>query len=112
MPEDVSAHQPSPGEHHVVPIPVYNRVFWWLMFLLVITLVAAYFNLGMFNLPIAMAIAFAKAVIVVLFFMHVRWSTNLVKFFAVAALLWLSIMFVLTLADYMSRDWLSTTIIR
>ena len=112
MPEDVSAHQPSPGEHHAVPIPVYNRVFWWLMVLLVITLAAAYFDLGMFNLPIAMAIAFAKAVIVVLFFMHVRWSTNLVKFFAVAALLWLSIMFVLTLADYMSRDWLSTTIIR
>jgi cytochrome c oxidase subunit IV len=111
MPEDLSAHQGKFGgeahaSHQLVPIPVYNRVFWALMILLVITLVAAYFPLGALNLPLALAIAVAKAAIVVLYFMHVKYNSNLVKFFAVAALIWLAIMFVLTLSDYMTRGWL------
>lgn len=93
------------GHHVVVPVPVYLTVFAWLMVLLVITLAAAAFDLGPWNLPIAMTIAVVKAVLVFLFFMHLRWSSHLVRFFAGAALIWLIIMFVLTLSDYLSRSW-------
>jgi cytochrome c oxidase subunit 4 len=94
------------GEPHLVPLTLYYTVFAWLMVLLIITLVAAYFNLGSLNLPIAMTIAVIKAALVLLFFMHLRWSTNLVKFISVSAFFWLSIMFFLTLSDYFSRGWL------
>jgi cytochrome c oxidase subunit IV len=91
------------GGHHVVPISTYLLVFAALMVLLVITLAAAALNLGEWNLVIAITIAVAKALLVVLFFMHLRWSTYLVRVFAGAALFWLSILFVLTLQDYFSR---------
>jgi cytochrome c oxidase subunit 4 len=99
--EDVSSH----GEHHIVPISVYLWVFAALMVLLVLTLAAAAFDLGPFNIVIAMTIAVVKAGIVVLYFMHVRYSSHMVKFFAGATFFWLMIMFVLTLSDYFSRDW-------
>jgi cytochrome c oxidase subunit IV len=96
---DSEAH----GEHHVVPVSTYLLVFAALMVLLVVTLYAAYLNLGEWNLVIAVTIAVLKALLVVLFFMHLRWSTYLVRVFAGAALFWLSILFVLTLQDYFSR---------
>ncbi len=95
----------SQHTHHVVPLPVYYWNFFALMVLLVLTLVAAMFDLGEFNTIIAMTIAVAKAVLVVLYFMHLRWSTPLVRVFAGAALFWLLILFVLTLDDYFSRPW-------
>jgi len=106
-------HSPGHDEHahddahedHVVPLSTYFWVFMGLMVLLVITLVAAYFDLGALNLPIAMAIAVAKMMIVVLFFMHVKWSSGLVKTFAGATMMWLVIMFLFTLTDYISRGW-------
>jgi cytochrome c oxidase subunit 4 len=94
-----------PHEHHVVPLSIYYWNFAALMVLLVLTLVAAMFDLGEFNTIIAMTIAVAKAVLVVLFFMHLRWSTPLVRTFAVAAIFWLIILFTLTLDDYFSRPW-------
>jgi cytochrome c oxidase subunit IV len=101
-------HGPKRAEHHVVPIPVYLWVFAALMVLLIVTLVAAAFDLGAWNLPIAMTIAVAKALLVVLYFMHVRYNSRLVWTFAAAGLFWLSILFVLTLTDYLSRGWLET----
>jgi cytochrome c oxidase subunit IV len=99
--EDVGSH----GEHHIVPVSVYLKVFAALMVLLVLTLVAAYFDLGSWNIMIAMTIAVLKAGLVVLYFMHVRYSSHLVKFFAGATFFWLIILFSLTLADYFSREW-------
>lgn len=99
--EDVGSH----GEHHVVPLLVYYKVFAALMVLLILTLAAAAVELGPFNIVIAMTIAVAKAVLVVLYFMHVRWSSQLVKFFAGATFFWLMILFSLTMADYFSRQW-------
>lgn len=105
-------HGHGDDEPHVVPLITYYKVFAALMVLLVITLVAAAFDfqkiigVGWLNIAVAMAIAVAKAVIVVLYFMHVKWSSNLVKTFAGATLLWLLIMFVMTLTDYSSRGWL------
>jgi cytochrome c oxidase subunit IV len=110
MAEQVAAKQetnrtPEHGTHHVVPLWLYRNVFWALMVLLVLTLVAAHYNLGEMNLVIAVTIAVVKAVIIVLYFMHLRWSTWMVRLFAGAAFFWLMILFVLTLDDYFSRPW-------
>jgi cytochrome c oxidase subunit 4 len=75
------------------------------MVLLVITLAAAAIDLGPWNIVIAMTIAVVKAALVVLYFMHVRYSSSLVQFFAGATFFWLLILFVLTLSDYFSRNW-------
>jgi cytochrome c oxidase subunit 4 len=94
--------------HHIVPMSVYYRVFAALMVLLIITLAAAAVDLstvwGPLNIIIAMTIAVVKAVLVVLYFMHVRYSSRLTWFFAGAAFIWLAIMFSITLADYFSRE--------
>jgi cytochrome c oxidase subunit 4 len=95
----------SPGEHHLVPLSTYYIVFAALMVLLVLTLVAAAFDLGPWNIIIAMTIAVVKAALVVLFFMHVYYSSHLVKFFAGATFFWLAILFVMTMSDYASRTW-------
>jgi cytochrome c oxidase subunit 4 len=109
------AHGEEGHEHHGIPVPVYWKVFWALMVLLVVTLLAAAFHLppvgsplgdGWLNLPVALIIAFAKVWLIVTYFMHLKISSTLVKVFAVSAFLWLIILFVLTLADYMSRGWL------
>jgi cytochrome c oxidase subunit IV len=97
------AYTDTHGEHHVVPIPTYLVVFAALMILLVLTLVAASQDLGEWNLVIAITIAVIKALLIVLYFMHLRWSSYLVRVFAGAALFWLTILFVLTLQDYFSR---------
>jgi cytochrome c oxidase subunit 4 len=99
---DHAAHGEE-GGHHVVPIPLYIAVFAALMVLLVLTLVAAYFDLGEWNVVIAVTIAVVKALLIVLFFMHVRWSTALVRVFAGAALFWLTILTIFILQDYLSR---------
>lgn len=101
-----TTHGHDEAEHHLIPLGVYFRVFWALMAFLVLTLFAAYFNLGALNLPIALGIAAAKALIVVLYFMHVKFSSRLVMVFAGSGIVWLVILFVLTLSDYVSRPWL------
>jgi cytochrome c oxidase subunit 4 len=60
------------------------------------------------NTIVALTIATVKATFVVLYFMHVRYSTRLVWVIIVAALFWMAILFAFTLADYFTRGWLST----
>lgn len=99
--EDHSDHT-----HHVVPLSVYYGVYTALLVLLVATYLVSKIELGPFNIVVAMTIAVIKMVLIVLFFMHIRWSSRMVQFFAGAALFWLGILFVLTLNDYFARDWL------
>lgn len=97
--------------HHIIPVSVYMKVFGALMVLLVVTVLAAMedfsvrFNWGPANIVIAMAIAIVKAVLVILFFMHIRYSSRLTQFFSIVAFLFLAIMFFFTFGDYMSRNW-------
>jgi cytochrome c oxidase subunit 4 len=88
---------------HIVPVKSYFTVYAVLMALLVLTVGAAFVDLGPFNLTVSLAIAVAKAVLIVLIFMHVRDSEPLVWIFAGAAFLWLGILIALSLADYLSR---------
>jgi cytochrome c oxidase subunit 4 len=85
---------------------LYYRVFGVLMLLTAMTVTAAYLDLGPLNTPIALAIAVAKAVLVILFFMHVRYGSHLTRVVVASGFFWLVILFVLTLSDYLSRGWM------
>lgn len=74
-----------------------------LLVLLFATWGAAQFDLGSFNIVAALAIAVAKMLLVILFFMHVRYTTRLTWLFVAAGFLWLLIMITLTLGDYLTR---------
>jgi cytochrome c oxidase subunit 4 len=97
------------GEHaphvHVTPMWIYIAVF---LALAVGTLLTWYFStidLGWANTPIALLIATIKAVLVILFFMHVIHSTRLTWVVVIASFLWLGVLFVLTFTDYLTRLW-------
>jgi cytochrome c oxidase subunit 4 len=92
--------------HHIIPVRTYVAVFVALLVLLIATVGAAFLPLGDFHFPVAMIIAVAKAVLIVLFFMHVLHGHRLTMIIALAGFLWLGIMLALTLSDYLSRDWL------
>ena len=90
---------------HVVSRSVYYTISVALAVLLVLTVAASYVDLGPFNIVVALAIATAKAVLIVLFFMHVYYSPPLVRLAAVSGFVWLAILLVLLLADYFARGW-------
>ncbi len=87
--------------------PLYFKIFAALMVLLIVTLLAAQQNLGELNLIVALTIAVIKAVLIVLFFMHFRDSDTLTWLVGGATFVWFGIMIVLTMTDYISRDWIS-----
>jgi cytochrome c oxidase subunit 4 len=89
--------------HHVVPQKIYFLVFATLLCLTLITVDVAFYNFGWLNMYIALAIATIKATVIVLYFMHVKFSSRLVWIFAVAGLFWLVILFTLTFGDYLTR---------
>ncbi len=90
---------------HVAPIKMYVAIFVALMVGTAVTVAVAFFDFGYMNNVIMLAIAVTKALLVILFFMHVRWSTRLTWVVAGAGFFWLLIMFTLTMADYMTRGW-------
>jgi cytochrome c oxidase subunit 4 len=94
--------------HHVEPKKTYFAIFAALMALTVLTVWASRIDLGAASVFVALAIAVVKAMLVVLFFMHVWHSSPLTKFTVGAGFLWLAILLALTLADYYSRNWLPT----
>jgi cytochrome c oxidase subunit 4 len=96
-------------EHHIIPVKVYLTVFAALLVLLVVTVVAAYLDLGLLSTLIAMSIAVAKTLLIVLYFMHVRYSSRLIWVFAAAGLLWFMILVGQTMSDYMTRSWMGPT---
>jgi cytochrome c oxidase subunit 4 len=90
---------------HISPRSVYYAIFAALMVLTGITVAIAFVPLGALNFPVAIAIAITKATLVVLFFMHVKYSSRLTKMIVGMALFFLMTMFGLTLTDYLSRSW-------
>lgn len=93
---------------HVTPIRVYAAVFLTLMVLTAVTVAVAFVDLGHFSTPAALLIATVKATAVILYFMHVRYSTRLTWVVVIGSIFWLGVLFVLTLADYLSRAWMVT----
>ena len=92
---------------HIVSVRVYVAIFLALMVGTTLTVVAAFQDFPWrFNTVIALTIASVKATLVVLYFMHVRYSPRLVWVIVASALFWLGIMFALTFSDYFTRCWL------
>ena len=93
------------AEHseHIVSPKVYITIFLALVLGTSLTTWAAFQNFGRFNIVIALAIATAKATLVVLFFMHARYAERRTRLVIICALFWLAIMLVLTLSDYKTR---------
>lgn len=115
----MSKHTPASeievhNTHHVISLSVYYRVFAILMVLFVLTVAAALVDFAhligpqwaWLNIVIAMTIAIIKAVVIILYFMHVKYSSRLTQVFAVAAFVWLGILFLFGLTDWFSRPML------
>lgn len=100
------SHEHTPQhEHHIVSPKIYLAIFAALLVGTTLTVVASYAELGVFNPIIALGIAVAKAVLVVLFFMHVKYSTKLTKLTVGAGIFTFLILIGMTLSDYFSRAW-------
>ena len=96
--------------HHVAPVSMYLIIFGALIIGTVLTVVVAKFDLGPFNNIVMLAVAIAKALLVVLYFMHVRWSSRLTWVVAMSGFFWLLIMFAMTMQDYLTRGWVEGTL--
>ena len=90
---------------HIVPTRVYYTIFAILMLCTGLTVWVAFLDLGALNTVAALAIAVFKATLVVLFFMHVKYSTRLTWAVVAGSIFWLGILLVLTMSDYLTRSW-------
>jgi len=93
---------------HIVSLRIYVTIFLSLMVGTALTVWAGLQDFpGQWNVIIAITIAVVKATLVVLYFMHVRYSSRLIWVVFTSALFWLVILFALTFSDYWTRDWLA-----
>jgi len=92
---------------HVASIKSYILIFTALLVLTGVTVAIAYLDLGILNVVVALSIAGVKATLVVLFFMHLKYSHPLSKVFWIAGLLFFAILMVFTMNDYLTREWLA-----
>ncbi len=90
---------------HVVPTRVYYLIFGILMICTALTVGIAFIDLGPLNVVAALTIAVFKATLVVLFFMHVKYSTRLTWAVVASSVFWLGILLALTMGDYLTRPW-------
>jgi len=90
---------------HIAPKKTYLLIFGALLAFTALTTGVAYIDLGKWNTIVALAIACTKGTLVVLFFMHVRWSPHLMRIVLLSALLWLAILITLTTSDFFTRGW-------
>jgi cytochrome c oxidase subunit IV len=100
-----SEHATHEFHDHIVPVSTYVAVFVALLFLTALTTGMAWVDMGRWNLIVALAIAVAKASLVVLFFMHLRYNKGLSRLAIVAALFWLGLMMTFSLSDELTRTW-------
>lgn len=93
---------------HIVPVRVYITIFFVLLVGTALTVAAAFVDFPWrLNTVVALTIATIKATFVVLYFMHVRYSSRLIWVILAAALFWMAILFAFTFSDYMTRNWIS-----
>ena len=94
-------HGHAAGEVHIVPVRTYILIFLALLVGTWLTVFAAGIDFGRFNLVVALTIAITKATLVVLFFMHAKYSGRLVQVVVIASIGWL-ILLMTILTDYYS----------
>ncbi len=93
---------------HISPKRVYYTIFGALLVLTAITITVAFINLGRLNFTVAISIAIVKATLVVLFFMHAKYSSRLTKLVIGGSFFFLFCLFGLMLSDYLSRGWFAS----
>jgi cytochrome c oxidase subunit 4 len=91
---------------HIDSVKTYAIVFIALLLLTLATSEVATIDLGALNVVMALAIAVVKMLLVALFFMHLRHSSILSKLVVGSGLLWLAILLILSLGDFVTRAWL------
>lgn len=101
----LNVNNPEHVEHHIVTPLQYTYVFGTLLLFTAITVGAAYVELGVLNPIVALGIASFKAVVVILFFMHVKYQSRLVKMTVGAGFFTFLVLITMTLTDYISRAW-------
>jgi len=89
----------------IVTINVYAKVLAALLLLTAATCAISFIDMGKLNAVVALVIAFVKASLVALIFMHLRYSRRLMRIVALAGLFWLGILISLTMGDYLTRWW-------
>jgi cytochrome c oxidase subunit IV len=90
---------------HIASVKSYVGIFLVLMVLTTVTVLVAYVNLGQLNKVVALGIASVKATLVILYFMHVKYSSRLTKLVVASGFFFLFILLGLTMVDYGSREW-------
>ncbi len=103
--DDANVNNPEHVAHHIVSPLMYVAIFGVLMVGTLATVGFAYVPLGPLNAPLAIAIACTKAVFVVLFFMHVKYSSRLVKLTVASGFFTFLVLVGMSLSDYISRSW-------
>jgi cytochrome c oxidase subunit 4 len=99
----MSQHSPS---EHSSSLTTYVTIWLTLLAGTALTVFAAHINLGPFNAAVALTIATTKALLVALFFMHIRGaSEKLLKAVVISTLFFLVILLALSMADYGTRAW-------
>ena len=97
------------SEHHIVSPKVYITIFFVLMVCTLLTVYAATLDLNEYfsglNIIVALAIATLKASLVVLFFMHGKYSPKRTQLVIICSVFWLAIMLFMTMSDYVTRLW-------
>ncbi len=90
---------------HIVPVRIYILIFLTLIVFTGVTTWVAFIDLGRWNTVVALAIAVTKMMLVILYFMHLRYSPGLTRIVILASFLWLAILISLTMADVLTRGW-------
>jgi cytochrome c oxidase subunit IV len=90
---------------HVMPVRAYLAVFGALLVLTFVTVWVARYDLDVFNIIVALSVAIAKGLLVLLYFMHLRYSGRLVWICMVAAFSWLGLLLGALLHEMATRDW-------
>ena len=92
---------------HVVPVRTYLTIFVVLLAMTATTTAISSVDLGPWNTVAALGIAVFKATLVVLFFMHAKYSPRLTHMVILAGLFWLALLLLITFSDFASRGWLT-----
>jgi cytochrome c oxidase subunit 4 len=92
---------------HVIPSSIYVGIWAILMVLTGVTVFVSFIELHDWNIVLALVIATIKATLVILFFMHLFYSSKLTKVTIIAAIFFLFLLLALSMTDYLTRSWLT-----
>jgi cytochrome c oxidase subunit 4 len=103
--DDLNVTNAEHAEHHIVTPVQYSMVFGTLLLFTLLTVIAAFIDMKWANPVIALGIACFKAVIVILFFMHAKYQSRLIKMTIASGFFLFLVLIVMTMSDYVSRAW-------